>query len=269
MSDAAHLLLIRALGGNERTGMCRCPAHDDVEPSLCVSAGSKVPVVLHCFSGCTFERVSDALRRKDLWPVPGSVTAARAAPQRSAEERRRFSLRILASTRANHGQRLAPVFLAQYFASRGIKLVPDTAMAAVWSHYEVQGLWLPNQLAMIFPVSDGRRILGAHVTWFEDDSGDYSPGGGGCLRAQFEQTFNWVPQRQCYGPIKGGYVKLYRGQHDPTRPLMIAEGIETACAAVQLAIPPLRGGEMLLDKPTGDLGAQRQQHAAHRTTSRV
>src|SRR5262245_32304566 len=69
--DAASI--IRGLGGNERTGMCRCPvssnhAHGDRKPSLHVSDGRK-GVVLKCFVGCKFEAIRGALQAKGLWPT--------------------------------------------------------------------------------------------------------------------------------------------------------------------------------------------------------
>lgn len=39
----------------------RCPAHDDVHPSLSIAEGATVGVVLNCFAGCSFESVCAAL----------------------------------------------------------------------------------------------------------------------------------------------------------------------------------------------------------------
>ena len=61
-----------ALNGkrNHTTGTwsCRCPAHDDKSPSLSVSPGDDVDVVLHCHKGCSQEAVIDELIRRGLWP---------------------------------------------------------------------------------------------------------------------------------------------------------------------------------------------------------
>ena len=38
-----------------------CPAHSDCNKSLTVSVGSVVPVVAHCFAGCSFKEITDAL----------------------------------------------------------------------------------------------------------------------------------------------------------------------------------------------------------------
>ena len=38
-----------------------CPAHEDKSPSLSISEGSRAPVLIKCFAGCTFEQVMTAL----------------------------------------------------------------------------------------------------------------------------------------------------------------------------------------------------------------
>ena len=38
-----------------------------------------------------------------------------------------------------------------------------------------------------------------------------------------------------FGPFGGGFVQLYEGELDPTSKLVIAEGIETALSAAQIA----------------------------------
>jgi putative DNA primase/helicase len=218
MPEPPHLVLIRALGGNEATGMAVCPAHDDARPSLHIGAGYKVPVVLHCHAGCSFAQITTILREQGRWPVPGTVTASRSMPRRSDEERRQYALRLLDDTRRNRGRENAHM-LKDYFARRGIDTVPVTAMLALpWAY--VQGaLFVPNCPGMIFSVTDGQCSLGIHVTWLNGD-----------LSNKREEQ----PQRQFFGPIKRGYVKLYRGAHDRARPLLIAEGIETAAAVAQI-----------------------------------
>lgn len=41
--------------------IARCPAHEDNNPSLCVSRGTDVEVVLNCFAGCSFDSIVGAL----------------------------------------------------------------------------------------------------------------------------------------------------------------------------------------------------------------
>jgi putative DNA primase/helicase len=238
LERSAVMYLIRALGGNERSGMCQCPAHDDDTPSLQVSAGYKVPVVLHCHARCTFPQIVAALAHKNLWPVPGTKRV-HAAPQfRSEEERRRYAVRILDDTLRNQGREQA-VFLETYFKRRGIEQVPVTALLAM--PYKFGGckrLYLPDSPAMVFPVSSGRRTIGIHVTYLSPD-----------LSQKREQE----PQRQCFGPIRGGFVKLFHGFHDPDERLLIGEGIENACSVAQMtgsaAISALSATNMPLINP--------------------
>lgn len=42
-------------------GNFRCPAHDDKNASLSISAGRNGEVLLHCFAGCSFESIMDAI----------------------------------------------------------------------------------------------------------------------------------------------------------------------------------------------------------------
>lgn len=65
--------LTRALGGRwyGDHGRARCPAHDDRNPSLSISIGKDVPIVLHCHGGCSNSDVIDALVERNLWtPKP-------------------------------------------------------------------------------------------------------------------------------------------------------------------------------------------------------
>src|SRR5262245_37261519 len=48
----------------------KCPAHDDRKPSLAISQGREVQVLVHCHAGCSIEQVCAALdlRLADLFP---------------------------------------------------------------------------------------------------------------------------------------------------------------------------------------------------------
>lgn len=46
---------------------CRCPAHDDREPSLSIREVDG-KVLVHCHAGCDQQTVVDALRSRGLWP---------------------------------------------------------------------------------------------------------------------------------------------------------------------------------------------------------
>jgi putative DNA primase/helicase len=60
------------LGNARRKGQswrCRCPAHDDHDPSLAITERDGKLLVV-CRAGCEQEAVIAALRQRDLWPKP-------------------------------------------------------------------------------------------------------------------------------------------------------------------------------------------------------
>lgn len=63
MNDALREILSRldAVQEVSRGWKARCPAHDDSDPSLLVTAGDDVDVTVWCFAGCTWRQVADAI----------------------------------------------------------------------------------------------------------------------------------------------------------------------------------------------------------------
>jgi putative DNA primase/helicase len=220
--------LVAALDGDPRTGMCRCPAHQDDTPSLHISEGSNGKVLVHCFAHCEQHAVIDALVARGLWPVPGAAHGPAMSPRRSDEERRQYALRILHDTLANRGRELADKVLRNYFSRRGIVKVPPTAMFACTDNLNpyLDGCLLPDDPGMVFEVTDGAKVIGCHVTWLK------------WLNSSFSAKRDEEPQRQFFGPISGGYIRLYDGELEPTSKLVIAEGVESTAAAMQLASLP-------------------------------
>ena len=78
--------LIGRLGGRlcPGGGMCRCPAHEDRQPSLSVRAG-RTRLLLHCFAGCKAADILRALKRDGLLhpAAAARMTAARSLPPSS------------------------------------------------------------------------------------------------------------------------------------------------------------------------------------------
>lgn len=87
--------LAERLGGRRsgRGWMCRCPAHDDREPSLSIRDGADGRVLLHCFAGCSPRDVCAALglELRDLFP-PNPLRDGGSGPVRGPQA----SLRDLA-----------------------------------------------------------------------------------------------------------------------------------------------------------------------------
>jgi hypothetical protein len=61
--------IAHALGAASRSGSgwrCRCPSHEDGNPSLSVSDGENGKALWHCHAGCTQEAVTEALQARGL-----------------------------------------------------------------------------------------------------------------------------------------------------------------------------------------------------------
>jgi hypothetical protein len=79
--------------------IARCPAHADRSPSLSILEGHNGRALIHCFAGCSVERVCDALKIKvsDLFAEPGTAEpksrAVREAEKQIASLRSRLTPR--------------------------------------------------------------------------------------------------------------------------------------------------------------------------------
>jgi hypothetical protein len=74
--------LTRTLGGrwHGRYGLARCPAHKDHDPSLSIADGANGRLLLHCFAGCEYYALIDALLLRGL----GQRRASKLATSRAA-----------------------------------------------------------------------------------------------------------------------------------------------------------------------------------------
>jgi hypothetical protein len=81
--------IAEALGGRRTLNgwMCKCPAHEDDQPSLSVSAKPDGSPLIHCFAGCGFTDIVTALRDRGLWPAP--------TKKQKQLARRRYSLKAV------------------------------------------------------------------------------------------------------------------------------------------------------------------------------
>ncbi len=69
---------------NGKQYKAHCPAHDDRTPSLSVASGRNGKVLLHCFSGCKYARIMDALGLNRAQPASIPSSRAPARPQRTS-----------------------------------------------------------------------------------------------------------------------------------------------------------------------------------------
>ncbi len=221
--------IITALGG-KRGSNCFCPAHDNKStPALSVNLRSG-KILVHCHRGCDQQSVIDALRGKGLWPDNNdrevAIDRARHMDEAQSErhdEHQRFKHGIAILRAALQAQAGLP---EAYLKGRGINQLPAGAMLLPARDARTQiGRAYP---AMVMPIvqpaikdgadSDHFELMGAHVTWLSKNG---------------SVKLNSGKQRQMFGPIRGGFVQL--GEIDPDGSLIVAEGIETALAASQIA----------------------------------
>lgn len=71
MSRAADLAAALKAKRSGNGWTCRCVAHEDATPSLSISEGANGDVLLHCFAGCTFDAIRDALKAQGIWKENG------------------------------------------------------------------------------------------------------------------------------------------------------------------------------------------------------
>lgn len=212
--------LIQALGGNQSTGMCRCPAHDDQNPSLHVEDGQK-GVVFHCHAGCSNEDVTAELRRRGLWPKRRGRVRLRPAGNDVATGTEQIARKLLDAAEESTERPTA------YLRGRGIRRSSSTLkLLNSGTMREITGKILP---AMIAPVTDkDGRNMGVHVTYQTANAKDIAVGKHG-------------KARRMYGGIKGGQVVLKHAH--PEQPYILGEGIETVLSAMQITGAP--GGAAL------------------------
>jgi len=236
MDSISHPIeLITALGGNPTTGMCQCPVpghgkgRGDRNPSLHVSEGNNGKVLVHCHGGCAADAVVGALRARGLWASKGNkpTETAKAKPKAAEDslgpnhgeyERFRRGFAILRAAALEDAQPSA------YLEGRGINQTPPNAMQL--SASKARKLKLKGFPAMVLPITDNAgKLRGAHVTSLNRDG---------------TAKLNCDKPKRMFGTVKGGFVKL--GEPDPDRPLIIAEGVETALSASQIAgVPAIAG----------------------------
>ena len=210
------------------------PADDDATPSLHVSDGHNGKLLVRCHAGCAQERVVSALRARGLWPTPErGPTRANDNDNRLSAERKEYDSAAARShdlrAAAGYSGKQAPT---EYLAGRGITLVPAPLMLLPAKESRRLNLSKPFP-AMVAPIIGEKGLQGASITFLTRDS------------SAKLSTRDDKPRRFA-GRTRGGFVQL--GEIDPDRPLIVAEGIETALSASQItgvpAIAALSAGNM-------------------------
>lgn len=206
--------IARALNARRsgRGWSARCPAHADRSPSLSIGSAPDGRLLLHCFVGCTFEDILEALRARGVIVGTSRSFGVRhtrgerrrgSQPDRQQDITRRieFARRLWSAAVPAQG-----TLVETYLASRGVSLPPQGLRFAPTLRHP-SGATAPAMTAAVRDVAGG--LIGIHRTWLRRD---------GFGKADLD------PAKAMLGSVKGGGVRLRSGDGV----LIVAEGIETA-----------------------------------------
>src|SRR5262245_21423739 len=133
MSAASKIA--KALGGHRIAKdeyRCKCPAHEDSDPSLDVRDRADGSVLVICRSGCNQIDVINELKRRNLWPDVNHTNSdfvGREIYEAEAKRMSEFALRIWSEAR-DPSHTLAE----QYLVERGLMLPASLVDTVVRFH---------------------------------------------------------------------------------------------------------------------------------------
>jgi putative DNA primase/helicase len=249
--------IIEKLGSiRGRPNFCFCPAHNDQHnPNLHVSEDKNGKVLVHCHAGCEQDTVIDALRARGLWPEKRDANIRRSEHKEQyreqqkqyREQRRKIALeraevspdddepfdedkkklrehrhilRIAAGVREHeYVGRQQPI---DYFRGRGLEPPANAMLLPRGQTHRLPFFQYKGFPAAVLPIAGPRGLQGVMCTLLTRD---------GTKNLRGKTTGKNI--RRIYGTARDGYVQL--GHFNPDRPLIMAEGVETAMSAASLA----------------------------------
>ena len=155
--------LVARLGGrwSGHGGLCRCPAHDDHNPSLSVRVGQR-SLLFHCFAGCETVAVLKGLRAAGH-PL-GTRAAAAAAPAGSDDDRGwRAARRLWREARA-----IAGTPADRYLARRGLS-TGSTELRYHWRTPDGPSPLTRFRPALVAAVRDETGLVAVHRSFLDPD----------------------------------------------------------------------------------------------------
>lgn len=223
----------KALTGqrNGRGWLCRCPAHDDRTPSLSVASGAGGRLLVYCHAGCAAIDVLAELRRLGILDEGRERTHNRSAatalpkpdPEAEAELQRRVDRAI---SIYNESSDIRGTLGGRYLIEhRGIAVTCDTATDA----------FIFDRLRFHSACPFGRDRAPAVIAAVTGACGYLR----GIWRIRLDEHGRKI-ERKGLGDCRGGAVRLIPaldGDH-----IAIAEGVEDACAFMQMTKIPTWAG---------------------------
>jgi hypothetical protein len=180
-----------------------CPAHDDHSPSLSIDRGADGKLLLHCFTGCSFEDIVAAAGLANI-PIASHADLKFLEKQRLADQQRK---RNIAKRIWDSCVSLAGTPSEAYLASRGVATRSPMLRHHPSLWHEERNISCP---ALVAAVQQDNAFTGIHRTFLTEDGDKLD--------------------RKMLGPCRGGSVHLTPYLNT----LVVAEGIETALSVMVL-----------------------------------
>lgn len=207
-------LIAKQLGKAKPEGecwRCRCPAHDDNNPSLSLGWDKITQNLLaRCWAGCRFDEVTTALRNRGLLHgkpnnrKSENFSFAVSTTPKISNEKSEMYLKIWNGSIAADG-----LYVEKYLNSRGYYgCIPPTIRFSPKLYHSPSKAYHPAMVSGVTMWPE-KRISGIHRTYLAGDGSDKAP---------------ISPNKMMLGNTKGGAVRL----STPDKTLFLAEGIETA-----------------------------------------
>lgn len=193
-----------------------CFVHPDKTPSLSLSLGDSGELLAHCFAGCSFEEIVNALKRRGLLPDRQSNSAySPSIPKKQAEPKEkqdqssrfnRYALELWGKSQPVRGT-LAEVYLNKRLDGR-LQDIPPTLRFLPTLPHTPSGQSYPCLIGAVTRFPD-KKVIAIHRTYLAPDS-------SGSGKAPVEKP------KMFLGDAKGGAIRLDAA----TDELILCEGLE-------------------------------------------
>lgn len=195
-------------------GMCRCPAHIDRTPSLCVRDGINGALLVKCHAGCDQMAVIAKLTELGLWGGwSGHSRTDYHAPCKQGNANTEVARHIWRAS-----QSAAGTLVETYLHARHIEIAPPLSLRFYPALRHPSGDYFPAMVAVI--ESCDQKFVGILRTFLMPDGTDKA---------------NIVEPKLALGSFGDGAVRLA-----PVGPTLgLAEGIETGLSAMDMFDVPV------------------------------